>query len=156
MPILYLDEDIRPDFVDLLIPPDLYARSARGERRLGAGDAFQLIYAAKRNWTLVTCNRKHYHLLHTHGFCGPIGGASVAAIPTSLRGIKGFQRPSSSPRFTASSPMARTSRVRYLTGSYPKTHGGNFFRKIADRDSAILREVDWRKGKYCTLRSSCP
>ena len=64
MPVLYLDEDVRPEIADLLVTPDRFIRSARDERRLGAGDAYQLMYAAERDWMLVTCNRKHYHLLH--------------------------------------------------------------------------------------------
>jgi hypothetical protein len=64
MPILYLDEDMKIEVADLLIAPDRSVRTTRGEGRLRAGDPFQLLYAAERDWTLVTCNREDYHLIH--------------------------------------------------------------------------------------------
>ena len=64
MPILYLDEDIKREIVDLLITPDISVRTTREERRPSASDPFQLAYAAEQGWVNVTCNRNDYHLLH--------------------------------------------------------------------------------------------
>lgn len=64
MPLLYLDENVKRDVMDLLIAPDRSIRTVRDEERLSASDSFQLIYAAEQRWTLVTCNRNDYHLLH--------------------------------------------------------------------------------------------
>lgn len=64
MPILYLDEDVKHEIVDLLIAPDRLVRTTRNEGRLSASDPFQLLYAAERGWIFVTCNRDDYHLLH--------------------------------------------------------------------------------------------
>ncbi len=64
MPILYLDEDVKYEIAHLLVASDRSLRTARDEGRLGASDPFQLIYAAEQGWTVVTCNRNDYHLLH--------------------------------------------------------------------------------------------
>ncbi len=64
MPILYLDEDVKREVVDLLVAPDLSIRTTRSERRLSASDPFQLVYAAEQGWVVVTCNRDDYRLLH--------------------------------------------------------------------------------------------
>lgn len=64
MPILYLDEGVKDEIVHLLVAPERSSRTARDERRLRASDAFQLIYAAEQGWTIITCNRDDYHLLH--------------------------------------------------------------------------------------------
>jgi hypothetical protein len=64
MPILYLDEGVKHEVVDLLVAPDLFVRTARNERRLSANDPFQLVYAAEQGWIVVTCNRGDHHLLH--------------------------------------------------------------------------------------------
>lgn len=64
MPIVYLDEDVKHEVVDLLVAPHLFVRTARNERRLRASDPSQLIYAAEQGWIVVTCNRNDYHLLH--------------------------------------------------------------------------------------------
>ena len=41
------------------------ATSAAEERRLGAPDPHQLLYAATRNWIILTHNRQDFRLLHT-------------------------------------------------------------------------------------------
>lgn len=64
MPILYLDEDVKYEIAHLHVAPDRSIRTARDEGRLRASDPFQLIYAAEQGWTVVTCNRADYHLLH--------------------------------------------------------------------------------------------
>lgn len=64
MAMFYLDENI-----SVLLTGELESRGhevapTRGESRLGASDPHQLLYAAERNWTIVTRDGRHFRLLH--------------------------------------------------------------------------------------------
>ena len=65
MTALYLDENVAVELAATLRRYGHSVSSAADERRLGASDAHQLLYAAQRNWVIVTHNRYDFHLLHT-------------------------------------------------------------------------------------------
>jgi hypothetical protein len=60
----YLDEDLPLRLARLLIDRGHFAVTTDDERRKGAPDARQLMYAAEQGWTLLTHNGDHYRLLH--------------------------------------------------------------------------------------------
>lgn len=64
MAAFYLDEDIVQRLARLLVDRGHTAATTDDERRKGASDARQLLYAADRNWVLLTNNGEHYRLLH--------------------------------------------------------------------------------------------
>ena len=64
MAAFYLDENIAVDLAPLLRERGDSVATAGEERRLGAPDPHQLLYAATRGWTLLTHNRHDFRLLH--------------------------------------------------------------------------------------------
>jgi hypothetical protein len=60
----YLDEDVPLRLARLLIDRGHFAVTTDDERRKGAPDARQLMYAAEHEWVLLTHNGDHYRLLH--------------------------------------------------------------------------------------------
>lgn len=65
MAALYFDENIALELAPLLRQRRHSVTSTAEERRLGAPDPHQLLYAAERNWTFLTHNRRDFRLLHT-------------------------------------------------------------------------------------------
>jgi len=65
MAALYTDENVKLALEDELRPLGHAATSTFAERRLGAPDPHQLLYAAERGWTIITHNRRDFRLLHT-------------------------------------------------------------------------------------------
>lgn len=64
MAAFYLDEDVAGRLAQLLIERGHTVATTEQERRKGAPDARQLLYAAERGWVLLTNNGDHYRLLH--------------------------------------------------------------------------------------------
>lgn len=60
----YLDENVSHHLADELRLNGHAVTTTAGERRFGSSDAHQLLYAAERNWTIVTHNRGDFRLLH--------------------------------------------------------------------------------------------
>ena len=64
MAAFYADKNIALALVPVLRQFGHSVVSTAEERRLGAPDPHQLLYAAKRGWTLLTHNRHDFQLLH--------------------------------------------------------------------------------------------
>ncbi len=64
MVAFYLDEDVAEEVASLLADRGHFVTTTRRERRKGAPDPRQLLFAAGRGWILVTSNRHDYELLH--------------------------------------------------------------------------------------------
>lgn len=64
MAAFYLDEDLPLRLARLLVDRGHFAVTTDDERRKGAPDARQLIYAAGQGWIFLTHNGDHYRLLH--------------------------------------------------------------------------------------------
>lgn len=64
LPTLYLNENINPSLTDALAQYGIKAIHTLTVNNTGASDEFQLEYAAKSNYILVTHNRKHFKRLH--------------------------------------------------------------------------------------------
>lgn len=60
----YLDQNVSHFLVAELEQRGHLVSTTTAERRVGAPDPHQLLYAAERNWTLVTHNRKDFWMLH--------------------------------------------------------------------------------------------
>lgn len=64
MGAFYLDENVsRLVAAELELVGQVVTTTA-GERRFGAPDPQQLLYAGERNWTIITHNRHDFRLLH--------------------------------------------------------------------------------------------
>ena len=63
-PVFYLNENIDVRLVNELNRLGLEAVHTRDVGNRGATDDFQLEYAAKKNYILVSLNRRDYRLLH--------------------------------------------------------------------------------------------
>ena len=64
MAAFYMDEDVALALGPLLRQYGHSIASTTEERRLGAPDPHQLLYAAERGWTVITHNRRDFRLLH--------------------------------------------------------------------------------------------
>lgn len=64
MAAFYVDENIALGLAPALRYYGHSIASVAEERRLGAPDPHQLLYAAERGWTLITHNRRDFRLLH--------------------------------------------------------------------------------------------
>lgn len=60
----YLDENVSHALVNELEQRGHLVATTTAERRIGAPDPHQLLYAAVRGWTIVTHNRHDFRLLH--------------------------------------------------------------------------------------------
>lgn len=64
MAVFYVDENISFALNDALRTYGHVIFTTRDERRLGATDGSQLLYAADRGWIVLTYNRADFVLLH--------------------------------------------------------------------------------------------
>lgn len=63
MAAFYLDENVSLALATALRYQGYTATSTSDERRAGASDPHQLLYAAQHHWTIVTHNRRDFKLL---------------------------------------------------------------------------------------------
>jgi hypothetical protein len=94
--IFYADENISFALNDALRSYGHVVFTTRDERRLGASDGSQLLYAADRGWIILTHNRADFTMLH--GICGRMLGVSIPNMRASSFSNK------SSPRVMRKSP----------------------------------------------------
>ena len=63
-PTLYLNENINPKLVELLAPFNINAVHTYDVGNGGTNDEFQLEYASKKGYVVVTNNRRYFRKLH--------------------------------------------------------------------------------------------